>query len=74
MFFQVCVVAVIVLVCFCFAFVFSSFVSLFLVLKRSAVLMWVRIGGSYNHPLVRKLTLLILELYTNLKCDREVWL
>ena len=81
---QVCVVVVIVLVSFCcslFYFIFIylfifSFVSLFLVLERSAVFisMWVGIGWSYNHLLVRKLTFLILELYINLKCDREVWL
>ena len=58
--------------CHCFGFFlfcfFSSFVSLFLVLERSAVfiLMWVGVGWSYNHLLVGKLICLILELYINL--------
>ena len=61
---------------FLFLLLFFSFVSLFLVPERSAVFisMWVGVGCSYNHLLVRKLTFLILKLYINLKCDREVWL
>ena len=51
---------------------FSLFVFLCLFLEKSAVFisMWVGVGWSYNHLLVRKLTFIILELYTNLKCDR----
>ena len=33
-----------------------------------------RVGWSYNHMLIRKLTFFILELYISLKCCREVWL
>ena len=73
--FQSCVVVVIILVSFCL-FLFS-FVCLFVFVPRNEGTFHFnvgRVGWSYNHMLIRKLTFFILELYISLKCCREVWL
>ena len=69
--FQICIVVIIVLL-----LLFFFFDRLFSFLEGSAVFIsvWVGAGWSYNHLLVRKSTFLILELYINLKCSREIWL
>ena len=57
-----------------FVFVFFL-VCLFSFIKGSVffISMGAGTGWSYNLQLVTKLTFLILELYINLQCGREVW-